>query len=112
VRNGPVLAEDTAEVAVGEEDGARTFSAHQRHFFAKMGVITENHRLDRSSTESFFTLLPIYTTLPWTELAIFKDRIGLLDPLSQFPFYLQSFIGWNPLVTLLFFSIERNRRKE
>jgi hypothetical protein len=76
-----------------------------------MGVITENHRLDRSSTESFFTLLPIYTTLPWTELAIFKDRIGLLDPLSQFPFYLQSFIGWNPF---LFFSLpsESGSRQE
>jgi hypothetical protein len=28
VRNGPVLTEDTTEVAVGEEDGARSFLTH------------------------------------------------------------------------------------
>jgi hypothetical protein len=102
VRNGPVLAEDTAKVAIGEEDGARPFSAHQRHLLSKMRVIAENHRFDRSSTESPFTLLPIHATLPWTESTIFEEGISLFDPLSQFPLYLQFFEGWNPLTLLLF----------
>jgi len=82
MRDGPVLAEDTAKVTVREEDGPRPFPAHQRHLLSKMRVIAKNHGLDRSSAEPLLSLLPIYTTLPGTELATFKERIGLLDSLS------------------------------
>jgi len=100
VRNGPVLTEDTAEVAVGEEDGARPLSAHQGHLLPKMGMITENHRLERSPTESLDTLVPIHAALPWAELAILEEGIGLLNPLSQFTLHLQFLIGWNPICIL------------
>ena len=93
VRNRPVLAEDTAKVAMGEEDGARPFATHQRHLFSKMRLIAEEHRFNQSSTESPFSLLPIHPTLSWTELTIFEDGIGLFDPLSQFPLCLQFFVG-------------------
>jgi hypothetical protein len=77
-----------------------------------MGVIAKNHRFDRSSTESLFTLLPIHSTLPGTELAIFEDAIGLFDSMSQLSLYLQFLIGRNPLDVLLLSSMKRNRRKE
>jgi len=41
----PVLAEDTAEVAVGEEDGAGAIFANQRCLFAKMRMVAENDGL-------------------------------------------------------------------
>jgi hypothetical protein len=110
--DGPVLTKDATEVAVGEEDGARPFSTHQRHLFTKMGVITENHRLDRSPTESLFSFLPIHPTHPWTELTILEEGIGLLDPLSQFTFPLQFFIGRNPFLLLFLRGMERESRKE
>jgi hypothetical protein len=80
----PVLAEDTSKVTVGKENSTRPLPSHERHLFSKMGVITKNDRFDRGPTESSFTLLPIHPTLPGTELTIFEERIGLLDPLSQF----------------------------
>ena len=80
----PVLAEDTAEIAVREKDGARPMLAKQGYLFAKMGVRTENHGFGRSLAEPSFTLLSIHPTLSGTELAILKDGVGLLDPLSQF----------------------------
>jgi hypothetical protein len=72
MRNGPVLTEDTAEIAVREENGPGPFSAYQTHFFAKMGVIAKNHRLNWSPTDSFFSFLSIHPTLSGTKLAIFE----------------------------------------
>jgi hypothetical protein len=110
--DGPVLAKDTTEVAVREEDGAGPLSTHQRHFFAKMGVITKNNRFDWSPTESLLSLSPIHPTLSGAELTILEEGIGLLNPVSQFTFHLQFLIGWNPLNLLLLSSMKRNRRKE
>jgi hypothetical protein len=112
VRNGPVLAEDTPKIAVGEEDRAGSFLTYQRHFFAKMGMGAENHGFDRSPTESLYSFLPIHTTLPWTELTIFEDRIGLFNPLKQSTFPLQFLIGRKPLTLFLGSSIKGNGRKE
>jgi hypothetical protein len=112
VGDGPVLTKDTMEVAVGEEDGAGPISTHQRHLFTKMGVITKNNRFDWSPTESFFSLLPIHSTLSGAELTILEEGVGLLDPLSQFTLHLQFLISWNPLNLLLLPSMKRNRRKE
>jgi hypothetical protein len=111
VRNGPVLAEDTAKVTVREEDSPRSFPAHQRYLLSKMRVIAKNHRLDRSSAESLLSLLPIYTTLPRTELATFKEGVSLFNSLSQFALHLQFLIGRNPF---LFFplSCKSGSRKE
>jgi hypothetical protein len=96
----PVLAEYATEIAVGEENGARPFSSHQRHLFTKMRVITKNNWLDWRSTESLLSLLPIHATLPGAELAIFENGISSFDPLGQFPFILKSFVGWDPSLFL------------
>ncbi len=80
--DGPVLAEDTAEVTVGEEDGARPILANQRYLLAEMGVSTIDHRSRRSPAEPRFPILPIHPALPRTELATLENSIGLLNPLS------------------------------
>jgi hypothetical protein len=80
--NGPVLAEDTSKVAVGEEDRARPVITHYRSLFAKMGVSAENNGHNWSPAEAFFALLPIDPTLSGTELAMLKDCVSLLDPLG------------------------------
>jgi hypothetical protein len=82
VGDGPVLAEDTTEIAVGEEDGARPVSPHQRYLFPKMGLSIENHRFEWSPAKSLFALLPIHPALPGTELALLKEAVGFLDLLS------------------------------
>jgi hypothetical protein len=77
-----------------------------------MGVVAENHGFDRSPTEPLFSSLPIYTTPSWTELTIFEESIGLLNPFKQLTFRLQSLIGRNPLNLLLGSGIKGKGRKE
>jgi hypothetical protein len=77
-----------------------------------MGVVAEDHGLDRSSTESLFSPLAIHTTLPWTELTIFQDGVGLFNPLNQSTFHLEFFIGRNPSNLFLLFGMQGRRREE
>ena len=94
--DGPVLAENTAEVAVGKEDCAGAIYARYRFLFAHMGMIAEDHRAGRSAAEPFFTLYPIYPAPSGTELAALEDAVGLLDPLRKSPLFLQFLVGWPP----------------
>jgi hypothetical protein len=110
--DGPVLAEDTTEVAVREEDGAGAILAHQGYLFAKMGGSAEDDELHRSPAETFFTLFPVYSATPRTELAILKRGIGLLDPLGQFALFLQLFISGDPRFFLFWYGMEGERRKK
>src|SRR3972149_2370745 len=66
----PVLAENTAQVAVGEEDGARTAYSRYRFFFTKMGVGAENDGAEWGTAEPLLALLPIHSTSPRAELAM------------------------------------------
>jgi hypothetical protein len=88
VGDGPVLAEDTTKIAVGEEDRARPIISNQRHLFTKMGMKAENHRSEWSSAEPFFPFFPIHPTPPGTELTMLEDGVSLLDPLSQLTLFL------------------------
>ena len=63
---GPILAEDTAEITIGKEDGTRSIFAHQRYLFAKMGLSAENHWTVWGSAEPSFALFTIHATTPWT----------------------------------------------
>ena len=45
--------------------------------------------------EPFLPLDPVHTTAPGAEVTIFKDGIGLFDPLSKFALSLQFLIGWD-----------------
>jgi len=109
--DGPVLTEDTAEIAVGEKDGARSMFTHQRYLFAKMGLSAENHGSDRGPAEPLFALLPIHPALPWAELALLEDGVGFLDPLGKFPLLLQFRIRWTPHLSL-FCGIKGKRGDE
>jgi len=76
-----------------------------------MGVSAEDHGFDRSSTQPSITLLPIHPTTAWTKLALLKDGIGLLDPLSEFTFMLEFGIHGKPSLRL-FFGIESGRSQK
>src|SRR5690554_1619392 len=76
--DSPVLAKDTAEVAVREKDGPRTASAHQRRLLAEMGVITGNHPLGRPTANSLFTLQAVYPTPMGTEDTILQQSVCFL----------------------------------
>jgi hypothetical protein len=94
--DGPVLAENTAQGAVGKEDGARSIYARYRFLFTEMGIIAEDHWAGRSAAEPLLTLCPIYPAPPGTELAALEDAVGLLDPLRKSPLFLQFLVGWLP----------------
>lgn len=108
----PVLAEDTAEIAVREEDGARSIFTHQRDLFAKMRMSAEDHGSSRSPAESSFAFLSIHPALPRTEFAMLKQSVGLLDPLGQSTLFLQLLISRMPLLSLFLFCTKGDRREE
>jgi hypothetical protein len=112
MRDGPVLAKDTAEVAVGEEDRSGPIMAYQRDLLTKMGVSAENDEFHRSPAETSFTFFSIHTTAPGTELAILEDSISLLDSLGKFPLLLQLLISRDPWFFLFWGSMGGNRREE
>jgi hypothetical protein len=41
----PVLAEDTTEITIGEKYRSRPILTDYGHLLAKMGMVTEDHRL-------------------------------------------------------------------
>jgi hypothetical protein len=77
-----------------------------------MGGSAEDDELHRSPAETFFTLFPVYSATPRTELAILKHGIGLLDPLGQFALFLQLFISGDPRFFLFWYGMEGERRKK
>jgi len=86
--DGPVLAEDTTKIAVGEEDRSRPIISNQRHFFTKMGMRAEDYGYEWSPAEPFLASLPIHSALPGTQLAIFEDVVSLFDPLGELTLFL------------------------
>jgi hypothetical protein len=110
--DGPVLAKETAEVAVGEEDGARPIFADQGFLFAEMGVIAINHGSDRSLAEPPFALFPIHPALAGAEPAMLEDAVGLLDPLTEFSLFLQFLISWLPLVSPFLSGLKGSGREK
>jgi len=112
MRNWPVLAEDTSKITIGEEDRTRPISAHQGYLFSIMGVGTKNYGSGRGTAESSFTFFPVCPTMPWAELAVLEDSIGLFDPLSQFPLFLQVFIGRLPGFSSFLSGVKGDRIEE
>jgi hypothetical protein len=96
--DGPILTEDTAEVAVGEEEGGRTMLTHQGYFLAKMGMGAEDDDLQRSLAEPSLTLFTVHSAASGTEVTILKDGVSLFNPLGQLPLSLQFLVGRNPWV--------------
>jgi hypothetical protein len=75
-----------------------------------MGGGAEDDELHRSPAEPFFSLFPVYSATPRTELAILKHGIGLLNPLGQLPLFLQFLISGNP--RFFFFGYGKRKRGE
>jgi len=94
--DGPVLAEDAAEVAVGEKYGAGAVYSRDRFFFAKVGVMAENNGTERRPAETLLALAAIHPAAPRTELAILEDPAGLLNLPGEFPLFLKFGIGGLP----------------
>jgi len=110
--NGPILTENTTEIAVGKEDGPGSILAHQRNFLAKVGLGAGNHRSGRSSAKPCFPSLPIHPTAPGAEVAVFKNGVGLLNPLGKFSLSFQFHIGRLPPLSLSLPGVKRKRRKQ
>lgn len=110
--DGPVLTEDTTEITVGEKDSPGSIPAHQRNLLAKMGLGAENHDPHRSPAEPRFPLQPIHPTLPGTEVTVFKDCIGLFDPVSEFSLPFQFHVSWLPFPSLPLLGIKRHRGEQ
>jgi hypothetical protein len=108
----PVLAEDASEITIGEKDGPGTIFAHQRYLFTEMRMSIENRGFDWRLAKSFFTLLPIHSAPPGTELTAIEEIIGLLDPLSQFSLLLQFLVSWMPFFLLLLFGTSKDWGEE
>jgi len=68
----PVLAEDTAEIAIGEEDGARSMLPHQRYLLAEMGLSDINYNSGRGSTEPLFAISAINPALSGAQPAFLE----------------------------------------
>jgi hypothetical protein len=74
-----------------------------------MGMGAEGDNFDGGSTEPSLPFFPINPALPGTELAILEERVGLLNPLSKFTFFLKLLIGWNPWFFFLRYGRGRGR---
>jgi hypothetical protein len=96
--NRPILAEDAAEIAIREEDGAGSMLAHQRYLLAKMRLSSEYYNVDWGPAKASFTIESLGSTLAGTELTLLENSVGSLDPPGQFAVSLQVLIGWTPLL--------------
>ena len=80
----PILAEHTAETAVGKKYGTRTTLPHKWQFFTKMRVMAVNYRFLWSTTEAFLPLTSIHATAVRAQLAFLQYAVCLLDPFGKF----------------------------
>jgi hypothetical protein len=112
VGDGPVLAEDTAEIAVGYKYGTRPILTHQGYLFTKMGMAAEDYWFERGLAEPSFSFSPIHPTPTGAEVTVLKDTVSFLDSLSQFTLLLQLMVGWNPLLIPFSLGVKGGRREE
>jgi hypothetical protein len=80
--DGPVLAENTAKITVGEKNGARASFSCKRYFFAEMGLGRMNYYLGRSAAKPLLAFEPVYPASARAKLALLKHGVGLLDPMG------------------------------
>jgi hypothetical protein len=109
--DGPILAENTTEIAVGEKDRSRAMLPHKGHFFTKMGLGAGHDDSVRSLAESLFSLKPVYTTLPRAKLTFPQKGVGLINPLCKLTPFLQLLIGRLPGLFSLK-AVKRGWRKD
>jgi len=88
-----VLAEDTSQIAIGEEYGARSEFPHQRAFLSKMRAKAGNLRFSPGSADPLLLFKPINSTAVRTEVALPEFLPQSLHPLRKFPFFMKPYIG-------------------
>jgi hypothetical protein len=77
-----------------------------------MGMGAEDDDLQRSPAEPFFTFFPIDSAAPGTEVTVLEERVGLLNPLGKFTFFLKLLISWDPLFFFFGHGGRRGRGEE
>jgi len=97
VGDGPVLAENAPEVAVGNEDGPGPVLAGDGLFFAEVGMGAVDHRPGGRPAEPFLPLQPVHPAPPRAQLAPLEDGVSLLHPIAEFPLSFQSCVPGLPL---------------
>jgi hypothetical protein len=65
-----ILAENTSEIAMGEEDGARPVIANQRRLLAKVRKSTGHHKLRWGLAVSNLSIQSVHPTLSRAEPAL------------------------------------------
>ena len=93
VRDRPVLAEDTAQVAVGEEDRARAALADQRDLFTEVRLCAVDHHLSGCTAEPLVAGVAVDAALAGAEGAGVEKREGLLDPFGELTVVLELAVG-------------------
>jgi hypothetical protein len=68
-----ILAEDTAEIAVSEEDGSRTTISHEGPFLAEMGKGTGDSEDGACSAVTNLSFEPVDSTIPGAEPTLLKE---------------------------------------
>jgi hypothetical protein len=110
--DGPVLAKNTAEVAVGKKDGAGAIVSHQGDLLPNMGVGAEDHHFGGSLADAFLALLPVDSAPSGTELTVLKEGISLFYPLGEFSLAFEFFISRTPWFLLFWLGRIGDRWEE
>jgi hypothetical protein len=89
----PVDAENAAQSAVSEKDGARSPLPHKGFFFSEMGVEARYHQLGGRLAESLLPLEAIGSTQPRAEFTTLHPLPQGVSSLFQFTTAVESQIG-------------------
>src|SRR5271157_5897266 len=87
-----VLAEDAAQVAVGEEYGAGAMISDQWRFFPEMGKGAGDFQFCAGPAVSGFAIHATDKALPWAESALFEELIQSISSPSEVSFLVQAYI--------------------
>lgn len=79
-----IMAEETAQVAVGQEYRARTASTHKRLFFSKVGMVARNQGLFSNPADSLFASQSVNQAFPGAKAAFFEELMSFFDSFREF----------------------------
>jgi hypothetical protein len=99
-----ILAEDAAQVAVGEEDGARSVPPPEAVLFSEVREVAPDHGVSTGLTGGPAILQPIDAAVAWTDATLLQRRDGPLDPVSEL-LSAKAEVGWPEHVTNALLSL-------
>jgi hypothetical protein len=89
-----VLAKDTTEVTVGQENGPRAVITDQWRLFAEMGKGAGDHQFEASATIPDLLILTVDPAFSRTEPTLLKKVLENLDSLAEFTLLEKRNVGW------------------